>query len=71
MQNKIKDMLKNPSKYIKVYLGSEKVFLLITVSFITILERAATDYEELERYRKLGSIEKIEDALKIMQEEKK
>lgn len=64
MQNKIKDILKNPSKYIKVYIGSKKVFLMLTVSFIAILEKAAEERDELERYRKLGTIEELEKQFK-------
>ena len=64
MKNKIKDILKNPSKYIKVYICNKKVFLMLTVSFISILENAVEEHEELERYRQLGAINEVETILK-------
>lgn len=59
----IKDILERPAKFIKVHISGGKVFLLLTLSFVTILERAVEEKAELERYRKLGTVEELEKIL--------
>lgn len=59
----IKDILEHPAKYIKVHMSEGKFYLMLTLSFISILENAHKEQEELKRYKKLGSIEELEQLM--------